>query len=68
MKKIVFPLAMATVLVFGAIVLAEMPGPNPDALWRYIKTESPYTEWKFWPDHQGMQPGRAPMALCTRFM
>ena len=29
-------------------------------MWGYITKESPYTKWEFWPDHQGMQPGRAP--------
>ncbi len=38
----------------------EMPGPDPVALWNYITKVSPYKNWKFWPDHQGMQPGRAP--------
>ena len=36
-----------------------MPSPDLDALWKYIAIESPYTKWGFWPDHQGMQPGRA---------
>lgn len=42
------------------LVLAEMPGPDGKALWDYITKTSPYTQWGFWPDHQGMQPGRAP--------
>jgi len=47
-------------LVVGSMVFAEMPGPDTDGLWQYITKVSPYTEWSFWPDHQGMQPGRAP--------
>lgn len=58
-KKIVITL-MAMGFIFGTIAFAEMPGPDPDALWKYITEESPYTNWGFWPDHQGMQPGRAP--------
>ncbi|MGM0383617.1 MAG: hypothetical protein ACQEQO_09035 [Thermodesulfobacteriota bacterium] len=42
------------------MVFAEMPCPDPDALWEYITKDSAYTEWSFWSDHQGMQPGRAP--------
>ncbi|HUU41968.1 MAG TPA: cytochrome P460 family protein [Desulfatiglandales bacterium] len=47
-------------MVLGSAVFAEMPGPDPDAIWNYITKVSPYKEWSFWPDHQGMQPGRAP--------
>lgn len=39
---------------------AELPAPVPDAVWQYITKISPYTEWSFWPDHQGMQKGNAP--------
>ena len=27
--------------VLGSLVFAEMPGPNPDALWQYITKVSP---------------------------
>jgi len=47
-------------LLIASVVLAQMPGPDPDQLWRHITIDSPYTKWSFWPDHQGMQPGRAP--------
>ena len=39
---------------------ADMPKNDPEALWTYITKTSPYQKWGFWPDHQGMQPGRAP--------
>jgi hypothetical protein len=39
---------------------AEIPEPDPEALWSYITKVSPYEKWSFWPEHQGMQPGRAP--------
>jgi hypothetical protein len=60
MKKQITVVVMTVTLIFGAIVFAEMPNPDPDALWQYITNESPYEKWEFWPDHQGMQPGRAP--------
>jgi hypothetical protein len=47
-------------LLSGTLVFAEMPGPDAPALWDYITKESPYKKWSFWPDHHGMQPGRAP--------
>ena len=43
-----------------SIAFADMPAADPDALWHYITKVSPYTEWSFWSDHQGMQPSRAP--------
>ena len=42
------------------LVMAEMPGSDANALWNYITKVSPYQKWSFWPDHQGMQDGRAP--------
>lgn len=50
----------SAVAVFGTWIFAEMPGPDANALWRYIAKDIPYTTWSGWPDHQGMQPGRAP--------
>jgi hypothetical protein len=47
-------------LICMSPVFAEMPGPDAASLWNYITKESPYAQWSFWPDHQGMQPGRAP--------
>ncbi|MBW2561073.1 MAG: cytochrome P460 family protein [Deltaproteobacteria bacterium] len=61
MKKFIMSIGIISVCVIvGVIAFAEMPSPDPDALWKYITQESPYTQWSFWPDHQGMQPGRAP--------
>lgn len=55
-------LAMALCVIFSHPVAAEMqmPPAAPDSLWTHITQVSPYQEWGFWPDHQGMQPGRAP--------
>ena len=61
MKKRIF--LFFTVLFFlvpGLAALADMPSAKPQALWKYITETSPYTTWAFWPDHQGMQPGRSP--------
>jgi len=50
-------MSMAVVAIGG-----DMPGPDGKALWQYITKTSPYTKWSYWPDHQGMQEGRAPHA------
>lgn len=61
MKKIVMIIsAIFTCAIIVAVAFAQMPSPEPDAVWKYITKDSPYTKWSFWPDHQGMQPGRAP--------
>ncbi len=54
--------AMSLFLVTGAMgeKACSMPGADQVALWNYITKRSPYTKWGFWPDHQGMQEGRAP--------
>lgn len=67
-KGIVFCiLAVAAVsFIFGSWALAEGPKPAPDALWEYITETSPYEQWQFWPDHQGLQPGRAPHGELNR--
>ncbi len=65
MRKIVMTgcLAILILLSIGSLTMAaEMPKPDGDALWKYITSDSPYTEWSYWPDHQGMQEGRAPHA------
>jgi hypothetical protein len=61
MKKLIISISIICgCAIVAFIAFAEMPSPNADVLWKYITEESPYTKWAFWPDHQGMQPGRAP--------
>ena len=60
MRKGTIAAVLFVVLVSAALVFAGMPKADPDALWNHITKEDPYTKWEFWPDHQGMQPGRAP--------
>jgi hypothetical protein len=54
-----FVILLATLFTVPA-VMAEMPGSDAADLWNYITKVSPYQNWSFWPDHQGMQDGRAP--------
>lgn len=65
MKKALSACFVALVCVFIAaapqyIAAEDMPGADADALWKYITETSPYQKWGMWPDHSGMQPGRAP--------
>lgn len=64
MKKIFisFVLLSIAVLTISNLVSArsDLPKTDPGELWNYITKISPYQEWQFWSDHQGMQPGRAP--------
>lgn len=63
MKKILRTLLLiAASLGITSLALAEMPGPDEAALWKYITETSPYSSWGFWPDHQGLQEGDAPHA------
>ncbi len=56
-------MAIALIIGFSSTGLTEeMPGPDGDALWNYISKVSPYQQWSFWSDHQGMMDGRAPHA------
>lgn len=60
-KRIIIVFIMVVSQLAASSVYAdELPAPDAEALWRYITRTSPYTRWSFWPDHQGMQPGRAP--------
>ncbi|WP_457577634.1 cytochrome P460 family protein [Desulfomarina sp.] len=63
-KRILTGCMMLTMMLsIGFMAMAEdMPGPDGDALWHYISKVSPYTDWDYWPDHKGMQEGRAPHA------
>ncbi len=63
MRKMVMTgyLAIFMLMSVGTLSMAaEMPKPDGEVLWDYITSESPYTEWSYWPDHPGMQEGRAP--------
>ncbi len=52
-------------IAFGAAsygLADDLPAPDGQALWTYISKTSPYKQWSYWPDHKGMQEGRAPHA------
>lgn len=54
-------LAIVFVVVFAALAAAqEKPDVAGVSLWERITVLSPYTGWGQFPDHTGMQPGRAP--------
>lgn len=60
MRKNILFLIIGFEFLFFSSSFAEMPKPDPNELWIYITKVSPYKSWAFWPDHQGMQKGRAP--------
>ncbi len=63
MRKLTVVLT-SMLIVFSLVIVAsaedKMPEANAQALWNYITKVSPYKTWSFWPDHKGMQKGRAP--------
>jgi len=48
------------IFCFSTTAFSAMPGADANELWKYITKVSPYKNWQFWPDHKGMQAGRAP--------
>lgn len=62
MRRVLTSIIVTLIAAFALTTLAaaEMPGPDAKALWKYITQDSPYKKWGFWPDHQGMQPGKSP--------
>jgi len=60
-KAVISILSIVIIAIFlGFSSGTDMPGPDAQKLWDYITQESPYTDWGFWKDHAGMQPGNAP--------
>ena len=62
MKKTLITVIVVVAVAFLAAHAFDdkMPGPNATEFWTYITETSPYTEWKFWDDFSGMQPGNSP--------
>ena len=46
--------------------MAAMPGADAGELWNFITETSPYTEWSYWPDYEGYQPGKSPHGAILR--
>lgn len=59
-KKVTGFIIIFMAVLFGTSAMAQMPGADPKELWEHITKTSPYTQWKFWDDHQGMQEGNEP--------
>lgn len=69
MKKYLMSLILvfiAVSLVAAPMTFAEMPAADPAAVWDYITKVSPYHQWSYWPDHQGLQLSRAPHGTLHR--
>jgi hypothetical protein len=59
-KKITGFIILCLAVFMVTSVMAGMPGADPKELWEHITKTSPYTQWKFWDDHQGMLEGNEP--------
>ncbi len=59
-KKIIGIIVVFLTIFMGSSALAEMPGADPKEIWNHITKTSPYTQWEFWDDHQGMLEGDQP--------
>jgi hypothetical protein len=59
-RTLTIMIALTTVFIVCAYSESQMPNADPDELWNYITKESPYSNWKGWPDHKGMQPEDTP--------
>ncbi len=55
-----FGIAVTMIFSLGNLAASDMPGPDPAELWNHITQVSPYQKWAYWPDHKGLQKGRAP--------
>lgn len=55
-------LIVCTVMVFAKKGLESLTQKQitAESLWTRITKEDDYKKYSFWPDHKGMQPGRAP--------
>ena len=43
-------------------LMLKMPQPEAEAIWKYISQENPFTEWRYWGDHQGTHASNASFA------
>lgn len=63
MKRTTAPIGMSFLLIVFFMVplsFGEMLKPDPVELWKYITQTSLYTQWEQWPEHAGIQSGKAP--------
>lgn len=59
-----FRILVAGIFLLSAISLAiamshKIP-TDPEAFWNFISEKKPYTQWKMWPGHEGIYPGKSP--------
>ena len=59
-KMLISILGVFLLFVFSSLLFGDSIGPDAKKLWNYITKESNYKKWSNWPDHKGMQKGRAP--------
>jgi len=57
-------LTIVAVLTAGILTVSiaaeDMPPADAAKLWTYMTDTNSYTEWGFWPGHEGIYPGKSP--------
>ena len=63
-KQLITGCILSSILLISAFFAQaeEMPEPEAEAVWKYITEKNAFTDWDFWPDHQGTYPSAAPHA------
>ena len=59
MKKVAL-IFVILIMTVAWSVAQEGPSVDGESLWNEISVVSPYDKWDQWPDHTGMQSGKAP--------
>jgi len=64
MRKGLLILTIVALITGGMTMISgaggDMPLADAGKLWTYMTTTNPYTEWGFWPGHEGIYPGKSP--------
>ncbi len=75
MRKIIQIVSIPVfILLFFSCSKAEEPALTPlgakeisgETLWNRITADSDYTQYSYWPGHEGLQPGQSPHGLYHR--
>lgn len=69
-KGFTFILLLSLLLAFSVFEItkaeAEKPDPNGKALWKYITSDHPYTNYKIWPGKKEFYKGTHPHGAILR--
>lgn len=69
-KQITAILLLLTILLSCSEEIRQPPLKSKEIsgerLWQRIHSESPYPDYSFWPEHEGINPGQAPHGVNHR--